>query len=430
MTSARTLATVLVALLGAGVLAPAAHAQEKKVTYLIHPTVYGITGGQDGVVTDFAKRTGIAVEVVTQPIIQLHEKAVVEWIAKSGRYDVVTVLDSYFTDDMAGQYLEALDPMIARLPAAYEFKDVIPSLFDAVRVDGKSYGMPFQGGVVMLFYRKDLFDKYQVAVPKTLDDLLTAARKVTAGLRKDGNTDTYALGVRAKEANVGAQDFLVFFFAAGGNLFEKDRTQCGLASPAGVAAAKFYADLVKDSLVPKDLLAFGRDELIGAFQQGRLAMAAAFSPYYAQFNDPKNSKVTDKVGWTVMPTAAGVPAGRTFKTFWYNVLDRNSRNKEAAWALMQELSGKAPQIRMAASWGFGPARTSAFASADVRKTFPHAEDWGRAAAASVGIPHHPEWPKIQDVIFEEHAQVLSGRQAPERAVARMCERIQPLLGKR
>ncbi|HEV8307890.1 MAG TPA: sugar ABC transporter substrate-binding protein [Methylomirabilota bacterium] len=403
-----------------------AEAQDKKVTFLIHPTVYGNTGGPNGVIPAFVKRTGIQVEVVTQPIIQLHEKAMVEWIAGTGRYDVVTVLDNYFTDEMA-QYLESLDPMIGKLPPSYEFGDIIPSLFDAVRVGGKTYGMPFQGGVVMLFYRKDLFDRYQVAVPRTLDDLLTAARKVSAGLRRDGNTETYALGVRAKEANVGAQDFLVFHFAAGGNLFEDNKARCALNGPAGVAAARLYADLVKEGLVPKDLLAFGRDELIGAFQQGRLAMAAAFSTYYAQFNDPKNSKVSGHVGWTVMPTAAGVPAGRTFKTFWYNMLDKHSRNKDAAWAFMQEMAAKEPQIRMASAWGFGPARASAFASPDVQKMFPHAQDWGRAAAASVSVPHHPEWPKIQDIVFEEHATVLAGRQAPERAVARMCERIQPLL---
>ena len=409
--------------------ATAAGAQDKKVTFLIHPTVYGNSGGADGAVTAFAKRSGIQVDVVTQPIIQLHEKAVVEWIARSGRYDVVSILDNYFSEEMA-QYLEPLDPMLGRLPDDYELKDVIPSLFDSVRVGGKTYGMPFQGGVVMLFYRKDLLSKYDVAVPRTLDELLAAARKLTAGLRKDGNADTYALGVRAKEAFVGTQDFLVFFFAAGGNLYDKDRTQCALNSAAGIATEQFYATMVKEGHVPRDLLAVGRDELIGAFQQGRLAMVASFSTYFAQFNDPKNSRVSGQVGYALIPTASGVQPGRTFKTFWYNVLDRNSRNKEAAWALIQEMSAKAPQIRMASTWGFGPARASAFASPEVRKTFPHAEVWGRAAAASVAVPHHPEWAKIQDAIFEEHAAVLTGRQAPERAPARMCERIQPLLGKR
>jgi ABC-type glycerol-3-phosphate transport system substrate-binding protein len=96
---------------------------------------------------------------------------------------------------------------------------------------------------------------------------------------------------------------------------------------------------------------------------------------------------------------------------------------------MQELDGKAQQIEMASKWSFGPIRESAFRSPEVRKTFPHAEDWGRAVAASVGIAH-AEWPKMQDIIFEEHAGVLAGRQAPEQAVARMCERIQPLLGSR
>jgi multiple sugar transport system substrate-binding protein len=129
-----------------------------------------------------------------------------------------------------------------------------------------------------------------------------------------------------------------------------------------------------------------------------------------------------------MPTLAGVPAGRSFKNYWHLVLDKNSQNKDAAWELMLALAAKDAQTRMAANWGFGPVRQSAFDSAEVRQTFPHAEDWARAAGASVGVPQHPEWPRIQDAIFEELAGVLSGGQEPEQAVARMCERIDPLLG--
>ena len=196
MRRARFAVMALFALLAAGLPGVDAAAQEKKVTFLIHPTVYEATGGATGVIADFTRETGIQVEVITQPIIQLHEKAMVEWFAKSGRYDVVSILDGYLNDETT-QYLEPLDAMIGQLPPGYEFNDIIPSLFDTVRVGGKTYGMPFQGGVVMLFYRRDLFDKYQIAVPKTLNEMLEAARKLTAGLRKDGNNCTYALGLRA-----------------------------------------------------------------------------------------------------------------------------------------------------------------------------------------------------------------------------------------
>jgi multiple sugar transport system substrate-binding protein len=417
----------ITALVGALALATSALAQDNKVTLLIHPTVYGITGGEEGVIADFEKESGIDVEVVTQPLIQLHEKAAVEWLSGSGRYDVVTVLDSYLDPDAATQYLVPLDDRLTQLPEDYDLPDVIPSLFDASRIDGHIYGLPFQGGAVMLFYRKDLFDKYGIDVPHTFDELRTSARKLTDALRADGDDETYALGFRAKEANVGTQDFLVFFFAAGGNLFEEGRSKCGLDSPAGVAAAKLLADFKTEGLTPPDLLAMGRDELIGGFQQGRLAMAPSFSPYYAQFNDPENSKVTGNVGWSVMPTLEGVPEGRSFKNYWHLVMDKNSKNKDAAWQLMVALTAKDAQTRMAANWGFGPVRQSAFDSPEVQKTFPHAKDWGLAAAASTGVPQHPEWPRIQDTIFEELATVLNGSASPEDAVARMCERIDPLL---
>jgi multiple sugar transport system substrate-binding protein len=423
------LATLLSILLSWLITTTGAWAQENKVTLLIHPTVYNITGGADGVIADFEKKSGIKVEVVTQPLIQLHEKAVVEWLAGSGRYDVVTALDSYLDQDIATQYLEPLDDRLAKIPSEYDLQDVIPSLFDATRIDGKTYGLPFQGGAVMLFYRKDLFEKYGIAVPRTFEELESAARALTKALRADGNNDTYALGFRAKEANVGTQDFLVFFFAAGGNLFENGRSKCGLNTPAGVAAAKLLATFKTDGLTPPDLLAMGRDELIGGFQQGRLAMAPSFAPYYAQFNDPKDSKVKGNVGWSVMPTLTGVPEGRSFKNYWHMVLDKNSKNKDAAWQLMLALAEKDAQTRMAANWGFGPVRQSAFDSPEVQKTFPHAADWAKAASASTGVPQHPEWPRIQDAIFEELAAVLNGAASPEDAVAKMCDRIDPLLAK-
>ncbi len=158
-------------------------------------------------------------------------------------------------------------------------------------------------------------------------------------------------------------------------------------------------------------------------------MVPSFSPYYGQFNDPKSSKIVGNVGWAVMPTAEGVPAGRAFKNYWYLTVDRNSRNKDAAWQLVQALTAKDAQSEMAAKWAFGPVRASAFASPQVQATFPHAADWSRAASASVNVPQHPEWARIQDIIFEEVSTILSNKQAPEQAVARMCTRINPLLKK-
>lgn len=413
----------------AAITTTAAVAQEKKITLLIHPTVYAITGGATGIISRFEASSGIKVEVVTQPLVQLHEKALVEWIARSGRYDVVSALDSYIGRDVATQFLEPLGDRINALPASFDEKDIIGSLYDAVTINGKVYGVPFQGGAVMLFYRKDLFEKYKVKPPTTLNEMLVASRQIAAGLKTDKVSGVYAFGFRAKEANVGTQDFLALFFAAGGNLFVDGQTKCGLDSPAGVAAAKFLEDMAKEELMPKDTLAIGRDELIGGFQQGRLAMVPSFSPYYGQFNDPKTSKIVGQVGWAVMPTSEGVPPGRAFKNYWYLTIDRNSRNKDAAWQLIQALTAKEAQTEMAAKWAFGPVRRSAFASPQVQATFPHALDWGKAASASVNVPQHPEWPRIQDIIFEELTTILNRQQQPASAVARMCARINPILKK-
>ncbi len=40
------------------------------------------------------------------------------------------------------------------------------------------YGLPMDSGPMALFYNKQLFDKYKIAVPATWDEYLDAARKL------------------------------------------------------------------------------------------------------------------------------------------------------------------------------------------------------------------------------------------------------------
>lgn len=53
-------------------------------------------------------------------------------------------------------------------------KDLIPSFVEASTVDGKVYALPLYAGARGVFYRKDLFEKANIAVPTTIDEFSKA----------------------------------------------------------------------------------------------------------------------------------------------------------------------------------------------------------------------------------------------------------------
>jgi multiple sugar transport system substrate-binding protein len=59
-------------------------------------------------------------------------------------------------------------------------KDYTPSTWNSVKVNNGIYGLPQDSGPMALFYNKQVFDKYGIAVPKTWDEYLAAARKLHA----------------------------------------------------------------------------------------------------------------------------------------------------------------------------------------------------------------------------------------------------------
>ena len=58
--------------------------------------------------------------------------------------------------------------------------DYTPSTWGAVHVGDGLYGLPQDSGPMAMFYNKEVFDKYHIAVPKTWDEYVAAAKKLHA----------------------------------------------------------------------------------------------------------------------------------------------------------------------------------------------------------------------------------------------------------
>jgi sorbitol/mannitol transport system substrate-binding protein len=138
-----------------------------------------------GLTSDFtAKNPGITVEWVTLEENVLRQRVTTDISTKGGQFDILTI-GTYEVPIWAKQgWLVPLDG----LGADYDVDDLLPAIRSGISQDGKLYASPFYGESSFVMYRKDLFEKAGLQMPKepTWDFIASAAKKIT-----DPSTQTY-----------------------------------------------------------------------------------------------------------------------------------------------------------------------------------------------------------------------------------------------
>ena len=196
-------------------------------------------------VPEFEKMTGIKVAMEVFPEDQYRNKRTVELNA-GAKLDGYMIMpgqdDLYFWK--AG-WLQPIDAYIAdpKLTGAeWDPKDFFSSFTKASTVDGKQIGVVINAETSLLSYRKDLFQRFNVKVPETMNEL-EAVAKSFYGKEVDGKK-MVGITLRGKGAAATSQ-WVDFLYSFGGS-WTNAQGQSNLASAQDIAAFKFYGDLLRN----------------------------------------------------------------------------------------------------------------------------------------------------------------------------------------
>ncbi len=138
-----------------------------------------------------------------------------------------------------------------------------------VRIGDSDWSVPYAGTAAVLWYRKDLFEQYNVKPPTNWQEYLEAAKKLTLDTNGDGKPDVYGLSMPAGQNSWTENVFYMFMWANGQTLFDKD-TNLTLNTPATLEALNMYKELAK--YAPPDIGTYSYYETIDAFGAGKTAM--------------------------------------------------------------------------------------------------------------------------------------------------------------
>jgi ABC-type glycerol-3-phosphate transport system substrate-binding protein len=314
----------------------------------------------------FTQQTGVEVEVTLTVIPEMWELMERSFSGEDPPFDLVGVDDLLLVQAARAGHVEPLDGLIAA--DGYSLDDFRQPVLDAVSDRGRIWGLPYCDVSNVLIYRADLFERYGIAVPQTLNQLTAAALEVQAAVRADGTGDFYGITIRGAP-NCGLNFWMVgsTWGPSYGVRWYDDEGRPTLDTPELNAAVEHYVELVR-SAGPPESPTMDFVDCVACYGAGRAAMTI----------EPANeaSIIYDEGG----PTAAGtrtalMPAGPlgTRHPGLYTppyAIPSLARSKEAAWELAKFLCAPEQVLEDARSSGFVEvARNSVLADPDFAARF-------------------------------------------------------------
>lgn len=333
----------------------------------------------------FEQLTGIKVKVVEVPTDQMFTKILQDFRSGAGAYDALNVIPSWMPDLVRAGALEPLDAMVEQYGYAEELQDIAPAYRDnQMKVDGKIYGFPDDGDVMLLYYRKDIFEDakmkeefkaklgYDLAPPTDWKQFAEIGQFITDKMAPK----TYGAGF-FRAAPYPHYMFQERFRMEGGKFFDAESMKSTVNSAVGLKV--FQGMLAENKFMPPGVEQWNFVDNLANFLQGATAMTISWPPYgrwaagYGSNEEALNwvpkTQVAGKVGYALNPL------GRPELGVGFALsVSSTSKNKEAAYLFIQWLNSKQTSLeRVQLPYTLrDPFRTSHYESAEYRKLWPDA----------------------------------------------------------
>ena len=364
-------------------------------------------------VQDWGKQHGHTVETISTPNSPTEQLALYQQMLAARSPDI----DVYQID---GVWSGTLAPHLVDLKPHSKGaeNDHFPSIIQNNMVDGKLIALPWFTDASLLYYRKDLLEKYGEPVPQTWEQLTRTAEKIQEAERKAGNDKFWGF-VWQGRAYEGLTCNGLEWVAShnGGSIVEPDG-RVSINNPQAVKALNQARPWV-NTISPPGVLNYTEEESRGVFQAGN-ALFMRNWPYAWGLSQGEESAVKGKVGTAPLPK--GGEDGQHAATLggWQIAVSKYSANQEAAIALTLYLAGPEVQKARAVELSQLPTLLSLYEDPEVLEANPFFAEMKDILANAVARPATVTGSKYNQVsseFFNAVHAVLSGTKNAEQSLA-------------
>jgi ABC-type glycerol-3-phosphate transport system substrate-binding protein len=278
--------------------------------------------------------------------------------AKSGTPDVIEGL----LEDMGVYVAKGLiEPLDDRFEAWADSDQFVESALAPMRIGGKLYGIPYNTNARAMVYRKDIFEENDLKVPETWGELVETARKITE--LTDGETHGFFVCTEVGDPRA-AQEFISWYYQVSGgeNMFEVADGEITFNATVDELekVLTLYDELFEEVEYPAcdpNQRGTGWPAEDPGYVAGKWAMAPMGTWLWGrrEEGDLQKDILENRTAIAPLPVSEdGVPA--TYLEVKPIMLNTYSKNKDAAWELIQYIASQEKMGEWLADSGGIPAR--------------------------------------------------------------------------
>lgn len=350
-----------------------------------------------------ANHPGLTVKDETLPAStdEQHQFYAINLEGKSADFDVLSMDVVWIQEFARAGWIRGLNHLLPPETRA----DFFPGPVEAVTFRNTIYALPWYIDAGVLYYRKDLLQKYNRSVPRTWDDLVRTAQYITARER-----NLYGYIWQGKQYEGLICNVLEFLWGNGGEVLRKG--ELVVDSKENIAAISFMRDLITRFKVSPPLVTTAIEEPTRHIFGNGKALFMRNWPYAWNVFNREGSPIKGMVGLSPLPSFAGHSSASTLGG-WQLGVNRFSRHPEEAEKLVLFLTSPEVQKTMALTIGYKPTRKSVYEDRELREKQPFITSLYRILMTAKPRPVSPYYMMMSQVMQPEFSAIIAGIKAPE-----------------
>jgi multiple sugar transport system substrate-binding protein len=271
---------------------------------------------------------------------------------------------------------------------------------------GRIYGMPLFIDSGMLYYRKDLLEKYRLPPPRTWDEMIMQADRIVTEEQRLGSVKLNGFSGQFKQYEGLVCDMMEYILSNGGKILDAETGKAGLADKPAVEAVRFVRDNIIGKAAPAGVLTYQEPESLDLFIQGRAVFHRNWPYAWRVSNNPERSRIVGKVGITMLPHFNN---NQSYSTLggWQVGISRYTKNKEAAWKFASFLTSVRIQKHLALNAGRAPTRKSLYLDQEILNKYPHFDDMKNVFLTAYPRPRTPLYPAVSNILQRYFSKAIS-----------------------
>jgi multiple sugar transport system substrate-binding protein len=317
----------------------------------------------------------------------------------------------------------AANGYVEELPAdQFPVEGFLPSAVAASTYFNKLYAYPRDSDGGLLYYRKDLLEKYDLEPPTTFDEMKAACDKIKAGENND-KLECFAGQYQKYEGLT--VNFAEAVNSAGGVIVD-DAGKPNVNTPEAQKGLSTLVDGFKNGMIPKGAITWQEEQGRQAFQNGTLIFHRNWGYVYnLASKDDGSSKIVGKFDVAPLP---GITGPGVSSLGGHNLsIAKNADNKGTAVDFIKFMSSKEVQKSNALAVSASPTIEELYSDPELTKKYAYYPIQLKSIQGAKPRPIAIKYGDVTLAIQDAAYGALQGQTEPAAALESLQSKLEGLI---